>query len=289
MGGLRHKMPITFWTYLIGTLALAGIFPFAGFWSKDDILASALHAGLADNRPEGYIALVLLIIAAFFTAFYMWRQIRYVFLGKARTVAADNAPESVPSMTFPLIVLAVLATLGGLFNLPATFASLGSSIHPELLSHWLGHTITFVPESAFNLALATFTLAVALGAIILANFVYGRNNPLTKRGSDPLSARVETREAFRLANAKLFADEIYDRLIVTPFTRIGDFLSGAVDRQVIDRGFMGIGGLVRGTGAWLRGLQTGYVRTYTFTMLIGVVLVLIVILFPLLRQLAGGQ
>ncbi len=86
MGGLRKQMPVTFWTYLIGALALSGIFPFAGFWSKDDILASALT--LAGPIISGYIALVLLIIAAFFTAFYMGRQVWYVFLG-ARSDAAD--------------------------------------------------------------------------------------------------------------------------------------------------------------------------------------------------------
>ncbi len=103
------------------------------------------------------------------------------------------------------------------------------------------------------MALATFTLAVAVGGIVLANSSTGAliRSP---RGSDPLSARVETREAFRLANAKLYADQINNRLIVSPFTRIGDFLSGAVDRQVIDRGFTGIGGLVR-VRARLRGCK----------------------------------
>jgi len=129
---------------------------------------------------------------------------------------------------------------------------------------------------------------VALGGILIANYVYGRANPLTKRGNDPLVARVETRQVFNLANAKLYADEIYDRLIVQPFVRTSRWLSNFVDRQIIDRGFMGIAGIVRWSGQRLSGVQTGYVRTYTFTMLIGVVVVLIIILFPLLRLLAGG-
>jgi len=288
MGGLRRKMPVTYWTYLIGTLALSGIFPFAGFWSKDDILGSTFRAGVISGRFEGYIAFGLLLLAAFFTAFYMWRQIRYVFLGSTRTAAAEHAGESSAWMTVPLIVLAVLATVGGLFNLPAVFANPGANIQPELLTRWLGQTVTYVPESQFNVVLAIVALAVALGGILIANYVYGRANPLTKRGNDPLVARVETRQVFNLANAKLYADEIYDRLIVQPFVRTSRWLSNFVDRQIIDRGFMGIAGIVRWSGQRLSGVQTGYVRTYTFTMLIGVVVVLIIILFPLLRLLAGG-
>ena len=124
MGGLRTRMPVTFWTYLIGTLALAGIFPLAGFWSKDEILAKAFSAGFNEGKLEGYIALGLLLMAAGFTAFYMWRQICMVFLGQPRTEAAAHAPESNSLMTVPLIVLAFLSALGGLLNIPTAFQSL---------------------------------------------------------------------------------------------------------------------------------------------------------------------
>ncbi len=110
MGGLRKQMPVTFWLYLIGTLALAGIFPFAGFWSKDEILLDA-----ARNFPAIYI---LLTIAAFLTAFYMGRQIWMVFFGKPRHAAAEHAEESPQVMTVPLMVLAALSLLGGALNLP---------------------------------------------------------------------------------------------------------------------------------------------------------------------------
>ncbi|MHB8625257.1 MAG: NADH-quinone oxidoreductase subunit L [Aggregatilineales bacterium] len=284
MGGLRHRMPITFWVYLIGTLALSGIFPLAGFWSKDDILASTLwHAGLI-----GYIALALLILAAFCTAFYMWRQIRYVFLGNPRSLAAERAPESTPVMTVPLIILAVLATFGGLLNLPVVsfFRQIGASM--DGLNQWLSHTIANLPDVPFSLLLAIFALLVAVGAIVLADRVYGRNNPLTKKGNDPLELPVETRGAFRLANAKLFADELNDRFIVKPFHAIADWLGGPVDRSGIDRGFIGLGGLVQRAAALLKPIETGFVRTYVFTMLLGVLLILFLILFPLLRQLAAG-
>ncbi len=289
MGGLRTKMPTTFWVYLIGTLALAGIFPFAGFWSKDDILAATFQAALGDGQIVAYLAFGLLLLAAFFTAFYMWRQIRLVFLGKPRTVAADHAVESAPVMLWPLIILAALAAVGGALNLPTAFESVLGGFKPEILSNWLAHSVTFVPEVSFNIVLAITALGVAVGAILIANYVYGRANPLTKKGDDPLMARTETRRIFELSNAKLFHDEIYDVTVVQPFIRASDTLAGPIDRGIIDRGFLGIGGLVRGIAYRLRGLQTGYVRTYTVTMLVGVLIVLFVILYPLLRQLAGGQ
>jgi NADH-quinone oxidoreductase subunit L len=284
MGGLRQRMPITFWTYLLGTLALSGVFPLAGFWSKDDILASTLpHAGLI-----GFTALVLLLLAAFCTAFYMWRQIRYVFLGTPRSLAAERASESTPVMTVPLIVLAILATFGGLLNLPVTgfLQQIGASL--DGLNQWLSHTIPNLPDIPFSAVLAITALVVAVGAIIAADRVYGRNNPLTKKGNDPLELSVETRPAFRLANAKLYADEFYDRFVVMPFRTAADWLNGPVDRERIDRGFLGLGELVQRIAFRLKPIETGYVRTYVFTMLVGVLIVLFLILFPLLRQLAAG-
>ena len=125
MGGLRKTMPVTFWLYIIGTLALAGIFPFAGFWSKDEIL---LDASLHFTSVYW-----LLTIAAFFTAFYMGRQIWMVFFGEPRHDAAAHAEESPKVMTVPLIVLAVLSVVGGALNLPFEgFHNLG---------HWLGYTL----------------------------------------------------------------------------------------------------------------------------------------------------
>jgi NADH-quinone oxidoreductase subunit L len=362
MGGLAERMPITFWTYLIGTLALAGIFPLSGFWSKDEILGAAFRNGFNDGGLKGFIALGLLIVAAFFTAFYMWRQIRYVFLGKPRTAAAESVPESVNTMTIPLIVLAGLSIIGGMLNVPlgmigftvivtagvaavifllalraqirttpggmfAFQALVGvltvavvvfSGRREEGLTLWLEHTIAApINVGAFNPILATIATIVSVGAIFLADRVYGRNNPLTKKGRDPLEAMANTRPAFALANAKGYTDAIYGALIEQPFNRASKWLAdkvdwefwhnyfhekiifrgfdgfagllaGPVDRQGIDRFFMLPGSLVRAIGKRLGRLQTGYVRTYTFTMLIGVLLVLLLILFPLLRQLIGG-
>ncbi len=363
MGGLRHRMPITFWTYLIGTLALAGIFPLSGFWSKDEILGAALRSGFTNGELKGFIAFALLLLAAFFTAFYMWRQIRYVFLGTARTEAAENAPESVNLMTIPLIVLAGLAVLGGLLNIPlgisagavvlvvAIFAAvvfllalrsqrrttsagmLGFQLligvivvgvafafgnNVEGLTLWLEHSVGAAMNlGPFNPLLAIIALAVAVAGILLAERIYGRQNPLTRKGRDPLEARADTRPAFALANAKGYTDAIYGALLEQPYNRASKwladrldwdfwhnwfhervifrgfnnaahFLSEPVDRQGIDRLFLLPGRVIQWASGRLRGLQTGYVRTYTFTMLVGVLLVIFLILFPLLRQLIGG-
>ncbi len=128
MGGLARRMPLTYISYLFGTLALAGIIPFAGFWSKDEILGDSWLAGLYRQsvlgQISGYVALGLLLVAAAFTAFYMWRQMEMVFFGSARSEAAENAPESVPSMTIPLLILALGSLFVGFINTPSQILGL---------------------------------------------------------------------------------------------------------------------------------------------------------------------
>lgn len=139
MGGLRHKMPITFAVYMIGTLALAGIVPLAGFWSKDEILAH--------GSEHNQIVYGMLVFAAFCTAFYMGRQIKMTFFGEARHEAASHAHESSPLMTTPLIILAILTLGGGLLNLPylSDSAAEAGGNHPSginlAMEGWLEHSI----------------------------------------------------------------------------------------------------------------------------------------------------
>jgi NADH-quinone oxidoreductase subunit L len=319
MGGLAKKMPITYWTYLLSTLALAGIFPFSGFWSKDEILGKAFTEGFVNGKLEGYLALVLLIVSAAFTAFYMWRQIKLVFHGTPRSEAAVHAPENPPVMTIPLVVLAFLAVFGGLLNLPE--ALVGTGLPVDRLTLWLEQSVQYARPGIFYLGLAVFALLLAIVAIFLADRMYGVNKPVATSKRDPLGRDLlqvnpSTRSLFRLANAKLYWDEFYFALIVYPFqraskfladkidwelwhdrfhnnvirdnfNRFSNFLANPVDRGGVDAFFMQWGKLVNWVGARLRTVQTGYVRTYAFTMLLGVLFILILILLPLFRQLAG--
>jgi NADH-quinone oxidoreductase subunit L len=313
MGGLRSRMPVTFWTYLIGMLALSGIFPLAGFWSKDEILGRAFDVGFNQGKVEGLIALGLLLLAAGFTAFYMWRQMCMVFFGQPRTEAAAAAPESTSLMTVPLIILAGLSVIGGLLNLPEAFSWL--RLRVDVLTGWLEHHVTYASAGQFNPLLAITALVIAIAAIALAQQVYGRA-PLTKKGRDQLQKRAETRELFRLANAKLYWDEFYGRFVEQPYNRAADwlantldwafwhdyvhntlivggfngmaaFLSSPVDRGAIDAGFMNIGRGIEWFSSRLRRIQTGYVRTYAFTVLVGVLFILLIVLWPLIRQALG--
>lgn len=316
MGGLRRQMPVTFWTYLIGTLALAGIFPFAGFWSKDEILADSWLAGLFENNIGGYIALALLLVAAFFTAFYMWRQMELVFFGQPRTDAAAHAPESTPVMLVPLIILAFLSLVGGFINTPANVLGLDNLFGAHRLTFFLEQSVLNAHAAEFQLPIALGALALALVAIFLARSIYGAGHALVEGDRDPLAVRSETGRVWSLANARLYWDETYFRLFENPFNKTAGFLANAldgafwhdyfhntvirngfntvgnllakpVDLGIVDGAVNGVGRLARWSAGRLRNVQTGYVRTYAVTVLLGVVLVIVLLLLPLFTR-AGG-
>jgi NADH-quinone oxidoreductase subunit L len=289
MGGLRTLMPITAATFFLASLANAGIFPLAGFWSKDEILAEASLL-----NPTVYW---LLTIAAFFTAFYMGRQVLMVFFGKARTAPAEHAQESPAVMTTPLIVLAALAALGGVLNLPGA----------HTFTTWIEHTLTFVHAGEFNLVVAGISTALALLAIGLAGLLYSRryadlqNLPAGKRPDDPL--RTMLGPVFTLWENKYFVDEIYDALIVKPYAALSKFLADVVDWKFwhdwfhdtvivggfqaltritaiqIDLGFIDaagnfLGKATRAMAGLMSSWQVGYVRTYMLSVVVGVVLMI---------------
>jgi NADH-quinone oxidoreductase subunit L len=312
MGGLRQKMPVTYWTYLIGTLALAGIFPFAGFWSKDEILADSWLAGIVEGRLGGYVALALLLLAAGFTAFYMWRQVALVFLGQPRTEAAQHAHESPPTMTLALLALAVLSIVGGFLNVPTGALGLENVFGAHRLTFWLEQSVANAHGAEFQWVIALGALALAIGAIFLADNIYRRQG-LAEGRRDPLYVNAGFRPIWRLANARLYWDETYSRLFEQPFNRaakfladtvdwaflhdyfhdtiivkgfntIGDLLSRPVDLGIIDGIVNGLGRLAQALAASMRRLQTGYVRVYAISLLLGVVLVIILLLLPLLGR-----
>ncbi|MBA3871081.1 MAG: hypothetical protein H0X30_18210 [Anaerolineae bacterium] len=319
MGGLARRMPITFITYLIGTLALSGIFPLAGFWSKDEILGESwlrgLEGGTFLKSAGGYIAFILLLAAAAFTAFYMWRQIEMVFFGQARTEAADHAPESVFSMTFPLIVLAFLSIFGGFINTPSNVLGLENIFTAHNFTEWLAHSIVNAHPGEFQPGIAIIALALAIVAIFAARSIYGLGKSSHVAEHDPLIDRIPNGGSaiFGLANARLYWDETYFRLFENPYNRLSQFLANTVDWRfwhdyfhdtVIGKGFVSIAnllakpvdlgiidGLVNDVGIvvkWVSGrfrlLQTGYVRTYAVSFLLGVVLVIVILILPALQR-----
>jgi NADH-quinone oxidoreductase subunit L len=286
MGGMRKPMPITFWLYLVGSAALAGIFPFAGFWSKDEILAEANSLNL--------VVYVLLTIAAFFTAFYMGRQVWMVFFGKPRHEAAEKAEESPLVITLPLMVLALLAGIGGVLNLPG----IGT------FTHWLEHTYEnfglHLHHGEFSMIVAVVSTLLALVAIGLAWTQYGRA-PLVKGQTDPLKRFLGP--VFTILENKYFVDEFYQKVVLDPYRRISEISADIIDWAFwhdwfhdtviagtfkftarlaavqIDLGIIdGIAnGLADGTKSLansLRRLQTGFVRNYALSVFIGVVVIL---------------
>lgn len=283
MGGLRKTMPVTFWLYMIGTLALAGIFPFAGFWSKDEILADAFR--------EGYTWVYgLLTVAAFFTAFYMGRQIWMVFFGQARHEAAAHAEESPKIITIPLMVLAALSVLGGALNLPGV----------HTFTHWLEHTIE-VHAGEFLMSVALISTALALVAIFISWLLYGRN-PLKAGQPDPLKKPLGF--LFTGMENKWFVDEGYFAVFINRYVDMARFLADTIDwrfwhdwfhekviagtynwlsniglnlyadQRGIDAFANGLGNVTKNLSASMRRVQNGFVRSYALSVLLGVVLIL---------------
>lgn len=312
MGGLRSRMPITYWTYLIGTLALAGIIPFAGFWSKDEILADSWVAGIFEGNLGGYIALAGLLLAAGFTAFYMWRQIIMVFHGEPRTEAADHAPESARTMTIPLVILAFFSIFIGFINTPSNVLGLDNIFGAHRFTDWLGQSVLNAHAGTFQTLIAIVALGVAIGAIFLARRIYGKE-PIVRGSHDPLELRSETSGLWSFANARMYWDRTYFVLFENPFNKaskfladtldwafwhdyvhdtvlfkgfnsIGKLLSQPIDLGIIDGAVNGVGWVARWISGNLRTVQTGYVKTYAITILFGVVLVIIVLLLPLLSS-----
>ena len=285
MGGLATKMPLTFWTYVIGAAALMGIPPLAGFWSKDEILAEAFAKGMAEGKPAFSLAFWLLLAAAFFTAFYMTRQVLMVFFGKPRHAAAELAPESPRVMTYVLAVLAFFAAVAGLINVTGAFTAW---LEPE--EHFAG----------LNLWVAGSSILVALMGIGLGYLIYRPRDARAPKGvDDPLRSLGIL---FTTLNAKYWVDEAYGFLFIRPFKWLAQFLayvvdgrfwhdwfhdtviagtfkSGAevlanpIDLGIIDGAVNGLAKVVRWCSAQLRQVQTGYVRNYALSVLLGVVVI----------------
>lgn len=280
MGGLRKKMPITFWTFLIGGFALSG-FPLvtAGFWSKDEILADAFGHG-------HWAVFITLAVAALLTAFYTMRQITLTFLGEPRTKAAAHAQETTWTMTLPLVVLAFFAVTAGWAGIPEHFPGLGGLI-PNWFHEFVGGTLLEHPEAVeFSIWPLLTSLVVALGGLALGWYVY-RNIPA--EAPDPVEKALGP--VHKVLKNKYYFDELYDFLFIKPaywfaetFTSlwmdrgvidgflhkvaqavgiIGNFFRNKIDKPIINE-FMGdgTGNSIKQIGQDLRPIQTGKVQQY---------------------------
>ncbi len=259
MGGLRKLMPITGWTFMFGWLAISGIVPFAGFFSKDAILASAWHEGQ-------YLLWGIGVATALLTAFYMSRLYFRVFEGRSRIQEGVHPHDAPPTMAAALIPLGVLSLIGGAVNLPG----------PLTLEQFLEPVVgeAHVPTGITPWVLGAIALVVAVAGIAFARSLY-----LTRAGS---LRRRKLYGRFRplvdLAGNKFYVDRIYGATVVLPGKRVAAYLTYSFDRRYVDGFVTGIGRFVSSSADTLRGMQTGYVRNYAATFLLGVVIVVFLLL-----------
>ena len=294
MGGLRHKMPITFWTFLIGGFALSG-FPLitAGFWSKDEIFADAWGHG----HPWVFWTLA---IAALLTAFYTMRQITLTFLGKPRTEAAGHAQETTWTMTLPLMVLAFFAVVAGWSGIPEHFPVIGG-----LIPNWFHGVVYALPThpegTEFSWVPLLTSLAVSLGGLFAGWWVY---RDFKAGATDPLENWLGP--VYPVLKNKYYFDELYEKIFIKPAiwfsenisylwmdrkmidgilhwvaritVQIGDFLRNKIDLPIINGfgDFVGYGG--KKLGNRMRVIQTGRVQQY---LLMGLAFVFVALFYYL--------
>ena len=271
MGGLKPHLPRTHLTMLIGTLAIAGIFPLSGFFSKDEILWNAWR-----NGGPGLWAIG--VIGAFLTAFYMFRLYFMTFHGPMRVTeeAKHHLHESPASMTLPLMILALLAVVGGLVNIPllAGAQRLDEFLHPVFadLARVTGPTAhaeaSAHHDPGLEIAFMAISLVVALAGIYLARKFYVTDPTLPHRLAE------SARGFYRLLWDKYRVDELYDRHVVQPLVRVSVRLWEEFDAAVIDGAVNGVGRQIERGAALLRTAQTGYVQFYALILTLGLVVVL---------------
>ncbi len=297
MGGLRKHMPVTWITMWVATLAISGVWPFAGFFSKDEIIWYA-GAAASSNR-FGWIYTIYWIVAlaaAMLTAFYMTRLMVMTFHGENRTgkEEAKHLHEAPLTMTVPLVILGVLAVVGGWINVPEglqhSFVSLfGVLPMGEWLHHWLepitatahgiraAHLGEYAEEAPFGGGELVWAVTSTFLAVVV---VAGALAVVGKWAILPATEAGEPRGGFkRVLFRKWYVDELYDRVVVRPVRGGSRLLWRVVDQGVLDGLVNAAGNLTRGVG-WVASLfQTGAVNTYAFVLTVGVLVILGVIAF----------
>jgi NADH-quinone oxidoreductase subunit L len=260
MGGLKKALPITFLTMAIGTIAISGIPPFSGFFSKDEILAHVYE----ENKILWFVG----SITSMLTAFYMFRMFYLTFYGNFRGTHEQehHLHESPKSMTFPLIILAVLAVFGGLMGLPEFWGT------KNWISEFLSPVLYIKNPSTLAHGTEWFLMALAVSAavvsIYIAYSVYRKNN------IQPASSVEEMGTVERFVYHKYKVDELYESIITKPLNFVSDIFYRYFDRKFLD-------GIVNGTGTVVvefskltRQLQTGNIGFYILAMVVSIIIIL---------------
>ncbi len=258
LGGLVRTMPVTAWTFAVGGLALAGIPPFAGFWSKEEVLGSLLA-----HQP---VLAVALLLASFLTAVYIGRLFLLVFLGRPRLAddARARGHESPWVMTVPLLVLATASLVSGFF---------GAGFLGQRLQHFLSIGAAGAEAQGTPVWFTALAITVGFAGLAAAWLGYGRS---PERAGDALGFDIQLREtlgrAYGVVERAYLVNEFYGRTVVGPLVAAGRFLWSGVDGRVIDRAVDGLARVIPGLGGLVRRVQSGEVRDYLAAVALGVIL-----------------
>jgi NADH-quinone oxidoreductase subunit L len=293
MGGLRKFMPVTFGTFLIASLANAGIFPLAGFWSKDEIITGAWESSVFPRF--GDLLTVVALITALITAYYMFRLVFLTFFGKPRYDEAHVHPHESPAiMTIPLVILAAVTIVFGAVGYPPdagrfhdflepVFAS-GQAHEAEMIAEGEaleeeGAEAGAVAEAAGHeeeahhisneviISFGVISTILALSGIFIAWLVF------MKRRIDPVAFAVDHPRLYSFLYNKWYFDEVYNADVVFPLRRLAMYLWTVIDVKVIDGTLMGVARGVEEFSQGLRTLQTGLVRNYALAIALGMVVI----------------
>ncbi len=264
MGGLRKKLPVTFITFVIAALAISGIPPFSGFFSKDEILAAAW-------AKSPYIW-ILGMITALITCFYMFRVVYLVFYTNFRGTEqqARHIHESPKVMTFPLIILAVLSLAGGFLNIPSLFGG------TEKLHHYLAPSLSSLQESEIiKTASSTEALLISISVVGLLIIIFTARYIYLVKKQLPVADEKQLKGFAKVLYNKYYVDEIYDFLIVKPYTCLSTTVFSWIEKNVIDLLVNTTGSLALWLGIQYRKVQNGNTGSYLFFMVAGIILMLI--------------
>jgi len=284
MGGLKKYLPSTYWTFMLATIAISGIPPLAGFFSKDEILAFTFNAGFGQYANALYFILWGVgMITAFLTAFYMFRLTFGTFNGEfklpmkiSEAVGSEkHLHESPKTMTIPLWSLGILATIGGLLGIPETIGSIFTSgeAQTNLLHEWL-HPVTATFEMTMTHStewlLMIISIVLAVGGLYVAYRMYGSGSIVE---SDAAFAN-RFGGLYQTWKEKYNLDELYEGVVVNPLVNFSDKGLARFDMDIIDGVVDTVGGVVRLFGSVFRYIQTGVASSYALALVLGVIIVL---------------